>query len=554
LNRLLILASVLGLAVYFADMPLLVRSRQWLIIGMGLLVILALATAAYWRGLNYYLRSGVLLSGLLIAGIVTLAADGLYGSGRVFLLLLPFIAAIFTNRRGRWLWLAITLLSIAIIGLAMTRGWIPAPGLRPGAGNASITSWVTATANFTLLAIGGATSLWLILQGLETSLLHEQALRDELEAERGRLEVRIEARTQDLERRLVQIRTAAEVARAIAQELDIDRLLQQVCDLATERFNLYYVGVFLIEPAAGRDPGGSYAVLRAGTGEAGRQMLNAGHKLIVGGDSMIGWATSNKQPRIALDVGAEAVRFNNPYLPHTRSELALPILTGASAGETRVLGAMTVQSTQEAAFDQDDITTLLGIADSLASAIENARLFARMQASLDEVSSLHRQYLEGAWGRATSAGPIEHTYLQPGVSLERPRAEPMPPQQVSLPIRLRDQVIGNLTLEPGPGRNLRDWSPEEYALMDVIINQAALALENARLLEETQRTAENERKAAHITSQLWSATDIDSILRVALTELGTILDAREGTIEIWPVAEKTSQIADITGEAEHGLA
>lgn len=107
---------------------------------------------------------------------------------------------------------------------------------------------------------------------------------------------------------------------------------------------------------------------------------------------MIGWCIANHQARIALDVGDEAVRFNNPYLPNTRSELALPILSRAT-----VVGALTVQSALAKAFDQNDIIVLQGIADGLAAAIENTHLVAELQQNLDELRSLNRDYLNQAW-------------------------------------------------------------------------------------------------------------------------------------------------------------
>jgi GAF domain-containing protein len=277
-------------------------------------------------------------------------------------------------------------------------------------------------------------------------------------------------------------------------------------------------------------------------------MLAEGHKLAVGGDSMIGWAVANRQPRIAQNVGQEMVRFNNPHLPLTRSELALPIQiheskvdstpTGANLvneGErdARVLGAMSIQSTQEAAFDQDDILILQSIADGLASAIENARLFTATQASLDEIRTLHRQYLEQAWQlEKARRGEIAYSFESGIPAL----AEPPPEGPLEVPIRLRDQVIGSLTLEPGAAGDSddRSWSVEEMALVEAVTNQAALALENARLLDDTRRKVSLERSAASITSKLWASADIETILRTALQELGLSLGARDGRIELWP--------------------
>jgi anti-anti-sigma regulatory factor/putative methionine-R-sulfoxide reductase with GAF domain len=166
--------------------------------------------------------------------------------------------------------------------------------------------------------------------------------------------------------------TAAEISRAVTGMLDLHALIQQVVDLVQERFNLYYVGLFLVE--------GAWAVLRAATGEAGKRLLEQEHKLQVSGDSMIGLCIDSGQARIALDVGQEAVRFDNPLLPETRSELALPLV-----GREGAIGALTIQSAQERAFDEEDLAVFQTIADQLANAIENARLYEEIQKAYAEV-------------------------------------------------------------------------------------------------------------------------------------------------------------------------
>ncbi len=202
--------------------------------------------------------------------------------------------------------------------------------------------------------------------------------QDITEAERAAAER--ERLLADLERRALQLQTAAEVSRAASSILDPQTLIQQTVDLIRERFDLYYTGLFLVD-GTGEWTGepGRWAVLRAGTGEAGRIQIEQGHKLLIGGNSMIGQCIATAQARIALDVGAEAVHFKNPYLPDTRSEMALPLV---SRGQ--VIGAMTIQSAQEAAFTPEDIATLQTMADQLANAIENARLFESAQQAYRE--------------------------------------------------------------------------------------------------------------------------------------------------------------------------
>ncbi len=179
----------------------------------------------------------------------------------------------------------------------------------------------------------------------------------------------------EAEHRAIWSQTAAEVSRAVSTVLETRELLQQVVDLVQQRFDLYYAGLFLVDQAlANEGKEGTWAVLKVGTGQAGRQMVEQGHRLEVGGESMIGQCVEKMQPRIAMDVGEEAVRFANPLLPETRTELALPLV---SRGQP--LGALTIQSQRQAAFSRDDIAVLQTMADQLAIAIENANLIRRAQ-------------------------------------------------------------------------------------------------------------------------------------------------------------------------------
>ncbi|MBN1888670.1 MAG: GAF domain-containing protein [Thermoflexales bacterium] len=195
-----------------------------------------------------------------------------------------------------------------------------------------------------------------------------------------------------LEHRAVQLQTAAEVSRAASEVLAEEKLLTTSVDLIRDGFDLYYAGVFLVDEA------GEYAWLRAGTGEAGRKMLAGQHKLAVEDTSMIGWCVAHRQARIALDVEREAVRFKNPWLPKTRSEMALPLIT---RGE--VIGALTVQSERLDAFSQDDITVMLTMAGQLANAIANARLYMAAQEA--------RSAAEDAWHAAERANRAKSEFL-----------------------------------------------------------------------------------------------------------------------------------------------
>lgn len=314
--------------------------------------------------------------------------------------------------------------------------------------------------------------------------------------------------------RLNQIRTVAEISRSVASMLDPQLLSQQVVELVKDRFDLYYVGVFLL------DDKGEFALLKAGTGEAGRQMLAANHKLAVGGTSMIGWCTSNRKARIALDVGKEAVRFENPHLPLTRSELAIPIVS-----RYIVFGALTLQSKSVNAFSEEDIQIFQGIADSMAIALENSRLFQESQNSIEEIQKLNRAYVQSAWQeRLQTDQGFSYEYE----NLAKPTSESG--KIFTFPIRLRDQNLGSIALEA----NEKGFLPEEIEFITAITDQIALALENVRLLEGTQARAAYERRLNTMTADFSQKTSVEDILRSISKELSSIPFVSSVSVHIEP--------------------
>jgi GAF domain-containing protein len=254
---------------------------------------------------------------------------------------------------------------------------------------------------------------------------------------------------------------------------------------------------------------------------------------------MIGQCVTSGQARIALDVGEEAARFDNPLLPDTRSEMALPLRTRG-----RVVGAMTVQDDREAAFEEADIAVMQTMADQVAIAIDNARLFAESQAALQEMERIHQRYLGQAWAEYVR-GRAGRGYIQTqeGIALLLDEVAPEaqqagdegvlgePSSTVLLtPIVQRDQPIGVLGLRPGGGK--RPWTPEEIALAETIAEQFALAADNLRLLEETQRHAAQERLVGEITARIRETLDIETVLQSAAREMQEALDLAEVEVRI----------------------
>ncbi len=516
LSAVLLGSAGLGLVAYVTNLITAFQHRTWGWAAIYTVAIVLVLSVAFFRRLAYPLRAGVFLAILYGLGIVSAMQFGSAGDARIWLIGFSVLAGVFLGARIGAYATLLSFISLLTVGILMSQGILAAPAFAEILLPSNFASWLTTAIPFLAVGMIIVASGGVLINGLNASIQRRRELTAELEADRTQLE----QRTQALERREVQVRTAADISRAISAQLDPDAIFQRVVNLLEERFNLYYAGVFVL------DESGRYAVLRAGTGDAGASMLAAGHRLAVGGSSMVGWATANRTARIALDVGAEAVRFDNPHLPLTRSELALPMISG-----NRVLGALTIQSDAAEAFDQDDVIVYQSIADSLATALDNANLFQQAQASLEEIRSLHRQYLAQAWAELTTRQEdLEFAYENPATKHARETPiEGLPSSSVlEIPLVLRDQVIGNLTLEAArPG-----WTPIDQAFIEAVTTQAALALENARLVAETQRSAQHDRIVADIVSRVWASPDIDAILRTTAQQLGQALQASEVLISI----------------------
>jgi GAF domain-containing protein len=522
LNAVLIIATIAGGVAYAVNLNSTIEAGDYFVAALYTVAYGWAVVITIFRRIPYPFRAGTLVAAFYVVGIISALIYGSAGDARIWLIGVALLTTAFFGALPGILATVVSTATLISIGFLMHWRLIPAPDLSSYLDATDLFPWTSTSIPFFLTSILAVASFSVIINSIKSSLEKANELTAGLEEDR----VKLQRRTQALERRELQIRTAAEISRAINVRLDTETILEEVVNLVKERFKLYYVGVFML------DERGQFATLRVGTGEAGQEMVEDGHKLVVGGSSMIGWATAHRQARIALDVGEEAVRFENPYLPLTRSELALPIIS-----EDRVLGAMSIQSTQPEAFDEDDIIVLQGIADSLATAIDNARLLRQTQESLRQIQALHRQYLSESWEDVTRRKPsLSYTHKKEDAPAESDLGE-----TVEVPITLRGQVLGTITVERGE----EEWTQEDKAFLESIGAQAALALENTRLVEETQQSALFNRTVADVTNRIWQSTDIDTILRTSLRELSQILQATDGFIQLNLPEEKPQHEIDV---------
>ncbi|HVF26071.1 MAG TPA: GAF domain-containing protein [Anaerolineales bacterium] len=524
--------------------------------------------------INAIVLSNIPILALFIIIRVATGADELFGTANLVLVaIIVTLSVVWILMRAGWvplagylhvttIWLASTLIALLSGGIKSTTftsyfvvmlmaglllGWRPAIGFTI-LSILAIFQFATpetfgAAIEGTVLLIFGAIFLYLIISSLQKAVRRAQAHSNNLLASnrqlielRDLLELRVQERTAALEKRATQLQIVASVARTIVAIKDIDSLLPEITRLVSEQFDFYHTGIFLVDEA------NDYAVLQAANSEGGRRMLDRHHRLRLDSNSIVGYATSRGEPRIALDVGADAVYFNNPDLPDTRSEMALPLRAGR-----QTIGALDVQSTETNAFSQEDISVLLTLADQVAIAIENARLFGESRSALSESQSTIEKYVKQAWGSfskqmihtgfvfdGTQVVPLKKgarreqikAAMETGrLSLEKASST------IAIPLRLRGQTIGVLDVRSKSGQ--REWTRDEISMLKAAAERAALALENARLVDSAQRRAARERTIGEIAARIGTASNVDSIIQTAVEELGRKLSgAAEVTLEL----------------------
>lgn len=466
---------------------------------------------------------------------VVFAIGGLSGSTVFTLLFLLALANLLFPRTGAIIYGGVLLALVSILyGLDIA-------GIVSEAAQPETSRTIFLIFLFTLIAIATVMAIASAnyqqnISAVRQNELQLQERNTELNQLQESLETRITDRTAELERRANQLEAIATVARSTASLQNLEDLLPAITRLVSDRFDYYHAGIFLTDSER------EFAVLRAANSAGGRNMLARQHKLKMDIHSIVGFATSRGEPRIALDVGSDAVFFDNPDLPDTRSEMALPLRVGG-----RIIGALDVQSTEPNAFSEADVNILSTLADQVAIAIENARLFSEAREALNRSEETFSQYVKQEW--SNFARQVKATgYKFDGVrtvpldskeAIEKQKEIPQTgslsldkaPRDLSIPIKFRGQVIGVLDVKPKTGN--RKWTQDDLTLLQAAAERTALALENTRLLETSQRRASRERTIGEISTKIGAVSDLESIMQTAVEELGRkIGGAAEVTLEL----------------------
>jgi GAF domain-containing protein len=486
-----------------------------------------LLIAWLWRGLGYRIRAGILLLLVYTVGTYLLWNGGLVGGGRTWLVLLPALAFVLLGQGPGFVADGVSVLTYVFFA----------------ATSDPMGPWLFDAPDFLIGVVGLSMVMWAFNQGWVDAL-----------TQAGKANEQLQAQTVVLQETTNHLQATAAVARACSSILDPEALILEVVNQIQREFRamgVYNVGMFLLDSEEG-DSEKRTAVLRAATGSVGRRLLDQGYAVAMDGKSAVGRCIAERQS-VVTSSDRTGLQPADAFSEGARLGAALPL---RSRG--RVLGALSVQSTQVDVFGEKIVGVLEAMADQLAVALDNARLFAQTGAALKEVQAAQRRYLGQAWKEFLSVRSVTGVeYVQPGTELGEngllrdaqvaatvhgravatdsapsagSGAEKSPQTVLAVPLKLREQVIGTLSLHETSRR--RPWTAEEIALAETVAEQVALTIENLRLMDEARQRATRERLIGEASGRMRETLDLDEILKAAAQEIRRALDLHDVTVQM----------------------
>lgn len=491
---------------------------------------------------------------LLLLTVITLSIPffgGIRGTNIAgYFMIIGMVSLLLSRREIVFFGLAISLIVLGLFWAERTYESIPIfpLGLQPGLGD--------------LIVFLGAFFLMAVLMDFALNDLTRalaRARRGERELVASNRELRasrdaLQAATSDLERRNRQIRLASEVARDAAAARNLEQALELSVNLMQARLGFYHVALFLIDEQR------EYVLLRAAAGDRAEQVLRQGFRVKVGGQGAVGQVTAAGRPYHVRDTEEDPIYVKQPLLPETRSELMLPL-----QARDEIIGAIGVLSREANAFDESDIAVLQTMIGQLAATIQNARLLTKMQQTVQELEIASERYTREAWGAVSRRVGRVPGYRYRGLDVEPAHEYPEEASTktawrrgrsvvttqsegnnhngtnaAAIPIKFRDQVIGMFKLSSKESA----ISSQTLSLVEETAERLALALENARLLEETQRRAAREQLTSDIATQVRASLDLDAILKATVRELGQALGTERVSIEMMSPVQRDEDVSE----------
>ena len=485
----------------------------------GILLLTILIRFPYW------FKSGVLLVLIYAVILSDFWDEGIWGGGRLYMLVLVVMASILFSPRAGIIALIISTVTTAIAGWLILTGQVHLTSTIIPTG--ILSDWISAA--LTDILVGAVLILGLRLVQTEFERARDLASSalQEVQVESRNLESRVEERTNELSKKSELLRSTAFITRSISELQDVPMLLERVVHLTSEHFGFQHVAVFLF------DEDGRTAFLQASSSFAGNRMMEQGFRIERSPRNAIGYVSEQNKPYVSTNAGStgRTQLVSEGKLETMQSEVILPLSVRG-----RMLGILNLQSKETRTFQQDELEILQSLADQIAISIDSVRLINDTQAFANELEMLATQQAGKEWKRYLASRTLAYQYTPSGTkSIPAGEIRKKNEGMMRIPLRLRGQDIGTMSFQGG---KKMEWTEDEQVLAEKIADQVSLALDNSRLLEETRQRAAQQQTVNEITARLNRSLDIDTLLQAAARELGALPEVEEVSVFIQPSGEK----------------
>jgi len=513
LQRILILSASIGI---FALVPAVLNTNVLALKGIYVGVFVTLVTAILIK-MPYLVKAYIFIALPFILGASSLSETGIRGDVLFFLLAFVTFSALLIGHQAGVIAIIISELTVIVGGYLILNGYYLLSDRLALEG--SITSWASAAFSLLLISSVVMSGLRMIQEGYEQAKANVEKMVVALRETQMEMEQRVGERTHELTRKSELLNASTHVVHQIASMQELDELLNRVVQLISEQFGFYHTAVYLMNIR------GDYVVLQATSSQGGKKLMERGYRLRVGTEGIVGFVAAEKRAHIAIDVGDDAVFFDVPELENTRSELAIPLIA-----HNKVIGVLDMQSSDTQAFRYDEMELFQTMADQIATTIENTRLLAESQLVVSQLDVILNEETRQSWiAESASRNPVFHYSISGVKALEKP-VQLKGKNILDIPLVLRGQKIGKLSLQRKSEH--QNWTDQEEVVANDVATQAALALENIRLVERTRQRANREQAISAIASRIRETLDLETVLRTSTREIQQALNLQEAEVRL----------------------
>ena len=526
LTSILRIACILGVAIIAFSFPTASTADRMLFIGLYLILLLITVLKT-----KFSVRASTLLSILFIIGAYKVLTWGPRLDGSAFFIAFIALAALLFEQRVDIFAMALSIFTIAVIATLQLLGVYQLTSST--APNATWSDWAGYTIDFSIIGLVIILAIDLLKKAF-AKITHDMwETFQALVSERAQLESRVLERTEELASRAVQLRSSAAISRTIADIQDVSELMEMATRLTSEQFGYYHVGLYLLDERK------RTAYLQTASSIDGKKHIGQSFHIEPDRLNLFHRAIENKRPYTASDVdGVGFVRDVN--FPLTRSRIALPLTIRGD-----VIGILDMHSDQPQSFNAQDTEVLQTLADLVAISLDNARLIGETKNLVRQLELNTSVQTRETWTKFTSRHKPAYQYTPAGVRPIFASNKQDDAEGLRIPLVLQGEQVGNIILKR-KGANA-SWSERERILVEKVADQVALAIENSRLVDETQKSALRDQVIANISARIRETLDVESVLRTAATELRRVFDLKEAEISIGSLLSENAPSRKNTG-------